>query len=349
MPVSDYDLCEAWKHVLGLCRVNRGDNVTILTDRSTHPQNLRAATIALQSLGAVVTRIDLQPVDAEKALSRDAFGYLGTTPLTGNEAALAACLASDLVVDLMVLLFSDEQQKILESGTRILLAAEPPEILVRLIPTEVDKARVNAAARLLEAASRMHVTSDAGTDVVFSLGQYPAVKEYGFAEERGRWDHWPSGFILTWPNEGHSNGRIVIDRGDIVLPLKRYATGPITLEIKDGYVTSISGGTDAELLREFMESFNDREGYAMSHVGWGLQDRAKWSTLSFYDREQTIGMDARAFAGNFLFSLGPNLEVGGTRNTACHVDVPLRGCSITLDGKAIVERGIVLNMNVEDQ
>jgi len=342
MPVSDHDLYEAWKTVLGLCRVASGDNVTVLTDRGTNAQNLLAATHALRSCGAIVSRLDLQPVDAEKSLSRDVFAYLGTTPLTGNRAALAACMASDLVIDLMVLLFSPEQLQILESGTRVLLAAEPPEVLVRLIPTEEDKVRVNAAAKLIEAASTMRVTSAAGTDILFQIGQYPAVREYGFVEEKGRWDHWPSGFVLTWPNEGQSNGRLVIDRGDIILPLKRYASERVILDVRDGYVTEISGGLDAELLREYMASFGDPEGYAMSHIGWGLQERAKWSTLSLYDREQTIAQDARAFAGNFLFSLGPNNEVGGSRATPCHIDVPLRACTVMVDDRTVVSDGVVI-------
>jgi len=342
MPVSDHDLHQAWTTVLGLCRVQAGDTVTILTDRNTNPQTLASATLALQGMGAIVTRIELQPMNAGKSLSRDPLAYLGTTPLTGNPAAMAACLASDLVLDLMLLLFSPEQQQILESGTRILLAVEPPEILVRLVPTVDDKRRVGAAARLIESSKVMRVTSAAGTDVSFELGQYPPIQEYGYAEEKGRWDHWPSGFILTWPNEGCSNGRIVIDRGDIILPLKRYAVDPVILEIRDGYCTDIAGGLEAELLREYMASFDDPEGYGLSHIGWGLQDRAKWSTLSLYDREQTIAMDARAFAGNFLFSLGPNVEVGGTRTTACHIDVPLRACTVMLDDVAVVRDGVVV-------
>lgn len=341
MPVSDHDLCQAWKTVLGLSRVKPGDNVTILTDRGTNRQNLAAAVAALKSLGATTARVDLQPLNAEKSLSRDPLAYLGTTPLTGNRPAMAACLASDLVVDLIMLLFSKEQQAILEAGTKILVAVEPPEVLVRLVPTEQDKARVSAAAALLRSSSKMTVASRAGTDVSFELGQYPPILEYGFVDEAGRWDHWPSGFILTWPNEGGSRGRIVIDRGDIVLPLKRYLNDPISLEVDKGYVTSISGGWEAELLREYMASFDDPEGYALSHIGWGLQDRAKWSTLSLYDREQTIAMDARAYAGNFLFSLGPNSEVGGSRHTACHIDIPLRGCTVQLDGRAVVKDGVL--------
>ncbi len=342
MAVSDYELCEAWKTTLRLCRVKTGDNVSILTDRSTNQQNLSAATIALRSLGAVVTRIDLQPVNSERSLSRDQFAYIGSTPLTGNRTALAACKASDLVLDLMVLLYSPEQQELLNSGVRILLAVEPPEVLVRLLPTLEDKARVCAAATVLKSASTMRVTSSAGTDIAFDLGQYPPVLEYGFSEEKGRWDHWPSGFVFTWPNEGASNGRIVIDRGDILLPQKSYVVDPVVLDVENGYVTNISGKLDAELLRDYMATFKDPESYALSHIGWGLQRRASWTTLSLYDKEQTVAMDARSFAGNFLFSLGPNTEVGGTRNTACHIDVPLRGCTVMLDGKSVVHNGVVV-------
>ncbi len=342
MPVSDHDLLEAWKTVLDLSRLQRGDNVTVLTGSHTHPQTLAAAIAAVRALGAVPTRLNLEPRNAEKSLSRDALAYLGTTPLSGNRAAIAACLASDLVIDLMLLLFSPEQRQILEAGTRILLAVEPPEVLVRLLPTTEDRSRVNAAAVHLSGARVMHVTSAAGTDVLFQLGQYPVIKEYGFVDEPGRWDHWPSGFLFTWPNEGCSEGRIVIDRGDILLPQKRYLSEPVTLTIRHGYVSDIAGGLEAELFREYLESFQDQEGYALSHIGWGLQQRAKWSTLSLYDREQTIAMEARAFAGNFLFSLGPNTEVGGLRNTACHIDIPLRACTVKLDARAVVKDGVLV-------
>jgi 2,5-dihydroxypyridine 5,6-dioxygenase len=62
-----------------------------------------------------------------------------------------------------------------------------------------------------------------------------------------------------------------------------------------------------------------------------------------YGREATIGMDARAYEGNFLFSLGPNNEAGGARTTACHIDIPLRLCTISLDGQEVVRRGKVID------
>lgn len=342
MAVSDTDMIRAWTQVLKLSKLQPGQNVTILTGDTTHPQNLRTAEIAATMMGAVVSRLYLPPVNGDKALSRDTLAYLGTTPLTGNTAAIAALKASDLVLDLMTLLFSPEQHEILASGTKILLAVEPPEVLTRIVPTEEDYHRVHAGAALMEGKKLMHVTSAAGTDIRLPMGEFPVVREYGFVDEPGRWDHWPSGFFFTFPNEGQAQGRIVIDAGDILLPQKYYVSTPITLTVKDGFVTDIEGGVDADLLREYTESFNDPEAYAISHIGWGLQKRAFWNTLSLYDREATLGMDARAFNGNFLFSMGPNNEAGGSRTTTCHIDIPLRNCTIDVDGQEVVKKGQVV-------
>ncbi|WP_159917196.1 2,5-dihydroxypyridine 5,6-dioxygenase [Pantoea sp. 18069] len=341
MSVSDTDLIHAWKQVLALSKLEPGQIVTVLTGADTHPQTLRCAIAASSEMGARVNRLDLPPVNAEKSLSRDALAYLGTTPLTGNPAAIAALKASDLVLDLMTLLFSPEQHDILQSGTRILLAIEPPEVLCRLVPTAADRTRVQAAAQRIAAARQMHITSSAGTDLRCALGDFPAISEYGFVDEPGRWDHWPSGFVLTWPNEGQSHGRVVLDRGDILLPLKDYVTEPIELVIENGFVTRISGGLQAEILQEYMASYEDAQAYAVSHVGWGLQPRAQWSMLAHYNKETHIGMDARAFEGNFLWSMGPNNEAGGSRTTACHIDIPMRHCSVALDGQPMVVNGVV--------
>ena len=342
MPVSDFQMVDAWKQVLTLSRLEPGQTVTILTSSATHPQTLNTALIATQSMGAVVNRLDLPPVNGEKSLSRDSLAYLGTTPLTGNPAAIAALKASDLVLDLMTLLFSPEQLDILKGGTKILLAVEPPEVLTRLVPTLEDRERVLAARARIARAKEMRVVSAAGTDLRCPIGEFDAIAEYGFVDEPGRWDHWPSGFALTFPDEGRASGRIVIDRGDILLPQKRYVQEPIVLTVANGFATRIDGGIDAQLLSEYMATFDDPEAYAISHIGWGLQPRAHWSTLGLYDREATIGMDARAFEGNFLFSLGPNNEGGGQRTTTCHIDIPLRHCDVFLDGEAVVRNGKVL-------
>lgn len=278
MPVSNYQLISAWKQVLTLSKLEPGQTVTILTGAATHPQTLECALIATQAMGAIVNRLDLPPVNGEKAHSRDSLAYLGTTPLTGNPAAIAALTASDLVLDLMTLLFSPEQHAILSTGTKILLAVEPPEVLVRLVPTDADRTRVTTAAARIEKAKEMSIISAAGTNLRCKIGEFPVISEYGFVDEPGRWDHWPSGFALTFPDEGATNGTIVIDKGDILLPQKRYCDERIVLTVENGYATKIEGGIDAELLNDYMAAFDDPEAFAISHIGWGLQSRARVDT-----------------------------------------------------------------------
>jgi 2,5-dihydroxypyridine 5,6-dioxygenase len=118
---------------------------------------------------------------------------------------------------------------------------------------------------------------------------------------------------------------------------------PIRLTIRDGYIREIDGDFDAEYLREYMARFDDVEGYAISHLGWGLHAQAHWTTLGMYDKRQTAAMDARSFYGNFMFSTGPNARAG--RHTACHLDIPMRNCSVHVDGAPMVIKGDVVVAN----
>ncbi|CRN07857.1 2,5-dihydroxypyridine 5,6-dioxygenase [Pseudomonas sp. URMO17WK12:I11] len=342
MPVSNAQLTQMFEHVLKLSRVDDTQSVVVLKSHYSDPRTVNAAMEAAQRLGAKVYAVELPAFNHPTAMGRDMTAYCGDTALTGNLAAQRALEAADLIVDTMMLLHSPEQEQILKTGTRILLAVEPAEVLARMLPNEDDKRRVLAAETLLKQARSMHVRSKAGSDFHAPLGQYPAVTEYGYADEPGRWDHWPSGFLFTWPNEDSAEGTLVLDVGDIILPFKNYCRERITLEIEKGFITGIHGGFEAEYLRDYLKYFNDPEVYGISHIGWGLQPRAQWTAMGLHDRNDGMCMDARAFYGNFLFSTGPNTEVGGKRKTPCHLDIPLRNCDIYLDDQAVVMAGDVV-------
>lgn len=342
MPVGDAQLLTMFEHVLALSGVDETQSVAVLKSINSNPRLVWAAMVASERLGAKIFGLELPATNHQAQIGLDPTGYVGSTSLSGHRAAKIALSGVDLIIDTMMLLHSPEQTELLATGKRMLLVYEPPEILARMIPIEDDKRRVLAGVKRLEEAQTFEVYSKSGTELCAELGQYPVIPEYGFAEEPGRWDHWGSGFLFTWPIEGSANGKIVIDAGDILLPFKTYVQSPIALDVKDGYITSISGGLDAEHLRTYMTLFRDPEAFAISHLGWGLQPRASWSAQLLYDRSETIGMDARSFYGNFLFSTGPNTEAGGHRNTACHMDIPLRGCTILLDGEPMVREGSVV-------
>ena len=92
-----------------------------------------------------------------------------------------------------------------------------------------------------------------------------------------------------------------------------------------------------------MKYFNDPEVYGISHIGWGLQPRAQWTAMGLHDKNDGMCMDARAFYGNFLFSTGPNNLGGGSNATQGHYDVPMRECSVFLDGKEIIHEGELID------
>jgi 2,5-dihydroxypyridine 5,6-dioxygenase len=106
-------------------------------------------------------------------------------------------------------------------------------------------------------------------------------------------------------------------------------------------VTRIQGaGVDAELMRSHFAAWGDRDAYAVSHVGYGLNEMARWDSMALHDKRDFNGTELRAFAGNFLYSTGAN-EVAG-RHTRGHFDLPLRGCTVALDGAVVVDQGRVV-------
>jgi 2,5-dihydroxypyridine 5,6-dioxygenase len=311
MPVSDDQRLAMWREVLGLCRVKAGENIAVLTGENSLPQNIDMAVRASVALGARVCRIDVPPGDSGGAFGQRA--DVGVTPLTGHR----------IVVE-------------------TLLVIEPPDMLARMIPAPDDKRRVQAARKRLKAAKTMTVTSKAGTDLTMRLGQFPTLAQWGYSDEPGHWDHWPSGFVATWPNEGASQGRVVIDAGDILLPFKFYVQSKIELDVRDGLITRIDGGFDAKYLRKHLESYNDPAAFGIAHVGWGLHPKANWGALGLRDKTQSHGMDSRSFAGNFLFSTGPNAEAGGSNHSPCHIDIPMTDCSVSLDGEPMTVDGVLV-------
>ena len=93
---------------------------------------------------------------------------------------------------------------------------------------------------------------------------------------------------------------------------------------------------------------DDRDPYAVSHLGWGMNPQARWYGLALNgDEPERSRAAARTFPGNFLFSTGPNTQGGGKRDTKGHYDVPLRDCTVQLDGRTIIERGKIVDPGMQ--
>lgn len=336
--VVDAEALAVFEDVMRLCKVKAGENVVVLSAPGELLGHVHALMMALGRLGARAMNLSVsrtQPVAA---------AVMGRHPLVGHALALETCKKADMVVDLVGLLFSAEQLEIQAAGTRILRIAEPLHILKQMFPTEDLRRRCELARDLILKSKKLRFTSKHGTDVTYGLSQYTAIAEYGYTDEPGRWDHFPSGFVFTQGNDGEVNGKVVLAPGDVICAFKRYVESPVTFNIENGYITSITGeGASAELIRNYIASFQDPRGFAIAHIGFGLNERARWDQFAASrDPSKEYVMNALAFYGNVLFSTGPNSELGGDNDTPCHMDLPMRGCSLWLDDLQILDEGRVV-------
>ncbi|MGE0329225.1 MAG: peptidase M29 [Ramlibacter sp.] len=334
---------DAFEAVLRRCALQPGDTVAVLGESQSRPVLMALARLAAARIGAQVFTLVLPSVfDSAQPVTRSTGASLAIRNLAPVVSALAA---STLVVDCTVegLMHAPELPAILKGGARVVYVSnEHPEALARLLPDDATEARVKDHVKRLRAAKEMRATSAAGTDLRIALAGAVAGGNWGYTTRPGTMTHWPGGLALCFPAAGSVNGRLVLAEGDVNLTFKRYIERPVTLTIENDYVTRIEGaGVDAELMRSYIAAWGDREAYAVSHVGWGLNDAARWDSMALYDKRDFNGTELRAFAGNFLYSTGAN-EVAG-RHTAGHFDLPMRHCTVQLDGATVVDTGKVIS------
>lgn len=332
---------EAFAKTLALCDIQPGQPVAVLSETQSRKLNVQLAELALLRLGA--RPFHLQAVTPAQTLSLPIRSTGASAALQGHPGLIAALTAVPVIVDLTVegLMHAPELAGILKSGARVLtISNEHPDALERLVPDPALEPKVRAAARLCRDASVMSVASAADTDLRVSLDGARTVGVWGYTNKPGTLAHWPGGLVVSFPGAGAVNGTLVLDQGDINLTFKRYLTGPVRLEIESDYVIGIEGhGADAEMMRRYLEGFGEKDAYAVSHVGFGLNEAARYEALTCYDQRDSNGTELRAFAGNFLFSTGANEFAG--RFTRGHFDLPVRGCTITLDETLVVKEGRV--------
>lgn len=332
----------AFQKVLELCALSASEQCVILSETQSRPLNVHLAELAAQSLGATVSHV-VVPTPAQTApVPVRSTG--ASQALRGQAAALEALKAADMVIDCTVegLLHAPELPAILKAGTRVqMISNEHPDALERLSPDPAMKDKVREAVKMCREAKEMTVKSLAGTDLRVGMEGAASAGVWGWTDRPGTIAHWPGGVVVSFPGAGAMNGTLVLDAGDVNLTFKKYLDSPVTLTLENDYVVDIAGeGTDAELMRRYLAAWGDREAYALSHVGWGLDKRARYEALTLYDQRDTNGTELRCYAGNFLFSTGANEFAG--RFTEGHFDLPVRGCDIALDGRLVVRQGEVV-------
>jgi 2,5-dihydroxypyridine 5,6-dioxygenase len=337
----------AFARTFGLCKVQPGEVVAILSETQSRRVNVELARLALEGMGAKVFEVTLTtPALTAPAPVRST----GASDAIQQLAPVVSALARvGMVVDCTVegLLHAPELPTIMKGVDghmpRLLMVSnEHPEILERTVPDPALEGVVRSAMKQLKGAQQMRVTSAAGSDLRVRLDKAVVGGVWGYASKPGMVSHWPGGLALAFPAAGSVSGTLVMAPGDVNLTFKRYLRDTVRLTIENDSVVAIEGqGVDVDMMRGYYQAWEDFEGhracYAVSHVGFGLNPAARWDAMAFYDKRDCNGTELRAFAGNFLYSTGAN-EVAG-RHTLGHFDLPMRGCTVQLDDTVVVAAG----------
>lgn len=333
---------DAFQAVFDLCKVKHDETAIILSETQSRRLNVHIAELALARLGVKFFHLTVPTPAAENGPIVRSTGTC--LALTGQDQVVTTLAASDFVVDLTLegLMHARETGTILKGGARILnISNEHPEALARMSPLAELKDRVREAVVKCRSASEMTVTSASGTDLVVDMTGASNVGVWGWTDRPGTLAHWPGGIVVSFPKANSTQGRLVFQPGDMNLTFKRYFESEVVFTLKDDYVIGIEGrGSDAALMRAYLEDFHDPKAYATSHVGWGLNPGARYEALTMYDRRETNCTELRAVSGNFLYSNGANEFAN--RFTRGHFDLPMMGCSIALDGQMVVDAGRVV-------
>ena len=339
--VNPAKLAMLYRKQFELCRVKSGETIAVVSDLGTRREYVQAAFAAADDLGADVYELCVNSIPS--------WTRVGVPTIGKCKGTLEAVSAADMLVIFHVPLFTRWLKQVTTGGTRVLMIIDAPDDLEQLMAPPGLKEACKHAESVYRRTKKVRVTSDAGTDLAYECGEYPVMTQWGYADEPGHFDHWGGGHIHTFPNEGSAHGTVVFQPGDIViLPYCRYVVDPVRLEIRAGHIARIDGGLDAKLMRDWLEDGrkdgDDRDPFAVSHLGWGLNPQARWYGIALNgDEPERHRAAARTFPGNFLFSTGPNTQGGGKRDTKGHYDVPMRDCTVALDGDVVIDKGRIVD------
>jgi 2,5-dihydroxypyridine 5,6-dioxygenase len=329
--------------VFELCNLKPGDTAAILSETLSRQINVQLSELALQRLGVRAFHVVVPTPPQEVPVTIRSTG--ASNAIQQIKPVVVALTESTAVIDVTVegILHSVERQDILSNGSRIMMISnEHPDVLERLMPNPAWRPKIEAGAVMMRSAKTMRITSSAGTDLIVDLTDALCNGSLGYTDQPGGFGLWPSGMCVANPIGGAVNGTVVMAPGDANLTFKRLIERPITMRIEKDFITSIEGeGLDADLMRSYFAAWGDKNAYATSHLGWGMNPRARWDALTMYDRGDVNGTELRVFAGNFLFSTGASRRAN--RYTLGHFDLPMRNCTVSLDNNVVVKEGRVVD------
>jgi len=197
------------------------------------------------------------------------------------------------------------------------------------------KAFMKRVSEMTRNSKGMRVTTPAGTDVSFLIEPKHLVScDCGEANVPGI--HMMIGQINVVPRFGSINGIIVFD-GTLTPPYGRQVTEPVVLTIENSVITKIDGGRDAAGLEKWLRSFDDEGMFKLAHIAYGFNPGAKL-TGNIVEDERVWGSTEWGIGYVSPYDAPP-----AGQEAKSHCDGICLNSSVWLDGKQIMDKGVVID------
>ena len=184
---------------------------------------------------------------------------------------------------------------------------------------------------ILDDASEIRVTTEAGTDLHFNVHGQKAVSSDGHYKEPGQGGNLPAGEVFIPCNGKKVEGTVVIDGSSRNHRHTTVIKEPIRLSIEEGSVIQVEGGKEAEELRKALDWAASKAKHPgtvrrAAELGIGFNPQAKIIGATVID-EKTLGTAHLGIGSNYWF--------GGSIFAITHYDQVFKNPKFTIDGKPL--------------
>lgn len=306
------------KKLVDVCtKTKPGENVLVVTDMANTKIARTIVTIALDR-GAETMMMVMEP--RKRA---------GQEP---PKAVAEAMKAADVVFIPVgySITHTHAVKEAAEAGTRLIVMTDFTEDMMAYGGIEADFHKIKpicqGVAEKFNEGKKIHLTSPGGTDLQMDIAGRRGNALYCVVEP-GEFSTVPTIEANVSPVEGTANGRIVADASIPYLGIG-VLDEAVTVTVKDGFITSIGGGRQAELLKKNLIEQKDPNVYNIAEIGVGLNPKCRMCGIMLEDE----GVISTCHIG-----IGTSITLGGTVKAAVHYDLLMWAPKVVVDEEIVID------------
>ncbi len=188
---------------------------------------------------------------------------------------------------------------------------------------ETIAAHCEAVLTQVADAETVRVTTPAGTDLTFEVGDREWLRDTGIVHEPGAMSNLPAGEVFVSPES--AEGTLVVD-GTMMPHGLLEPDQLISLEVADGLVTEVSDAELRETIDDAAEAVGDAA-YNVAELGIG-------TNVAVTELVGSVLLDEKA-AGTIHVAIGDDAGIGGAVEAPIHLDGICREPTVSADGEPI--------------